>query len=71
MARGLADDDLLGELAHDIDERLLRFRVGVLAHVIDGGVDDQLHGLRAYVRLQPLDLLPEIFFRRCLLQNCL
>ncbi|MFC5756537.1 hypothetical protein [Rhizobium sp. GCM10022189] len=47
MARGLADHDLLDELAHDIDERLLRFRVGVLAHVIEGRVDDQLYGLRA------------------------
>ncbi|WP_455874231.1 hypothetical protein [Rhizobium yanglingense] len=56
------------ELAHDIDEGLLRFRVGVLAHVVEGGVDDHLDGLRTDLRLQLLDLLPEIFFGWCLIQ---
>ncbi|WP_085026511.1 hypothetical protein [Ensifer aridi] len=41
-----ADDDLLDELAHDIDEGLLRLGIGVLAHVIAGGVEDQLDGFR-------------------------
>ncbi|MGO4624945.1 hypothetical protein [Ensifer sp. 2TAB8] len=71
MAGGLADDHLLDELAHDVDEGLFRLGIGVLAHVIEGGVDDQLDGLWTDLRLQLLDLLPEIFLRRCLLQPCL
>lgn len=61
MTRGLADHHLLDELAHDVDEGLLRFRVGMLVHVIEGGVDDQLDCSRAHVGLQLADLLPEIF----------
>ncbi|XHE15957.1 hypothetical protein PCC82_21720 [Agrobacterium deltaense] len=69
MARGLADDDLLDELAHDVDEGLFRFAVGVLAQVIECRVDDQFDGLRTDLRLQLPDLLPEIFFRRRLVQQ--
>lgn len=54
-----ADDDLLDELAHDIDEGLLRLGIGVLAHVIAGGVEDQLDGLRTDLRLQSADPLPK------------
>ncbi|WP_246737798.1 MULTISPECIES: hypothetical protein [Rhizobium] len=70
MARRLADDHLLDELADDVDERLLRLGIGVLTHVIEGGVEDQLDGFRADLRLQLLDLLLEILFGRCLLQPC-
>ena len=52
VARSLADNDLLDELAHEADEGLRRFRVGVLAHVIEGGVDDQFDGFRTDFRLQ-------------------
>jgi len=69
MARGLADHDLLDELAHDIDERLLRFRVGVLAHVIERRIDDQLDSFGTDLRLQLPDLTPEIFLRWRLLQT--
>ncbi|WP_272955692.1 hypothetical protein [Agrobacterium pusense] len=31
MARGLADHHLLNELAHEVDEGLLRLGIGVLA----------------------------------------
>ncbi|MFS2180559.1 hypothetical protein ACCC98_32160 [Rhizobium pisi] len=68
VAGCLADDHLLDGLPYDVDERLLRFRVGVLAHVIEGGVDDQLDCLRADFRLQLLDLLLEILLGRCLPQ---
>ncbi|MGV2168144.1 hypothetical protein ACQZ40_17405 [Agrobacterium sp. 16-172Ci] len=68
VARGLADHDLLNELAHEVDEGLLRLGIGVLAQVIEGRIDDQLDSFRTDFRLQPPDLLPEIFFRRCLLQ---
>jgi len=68
VAGGLADHHLLHELAHDVDERLLRFRVGLLAHVIEGRVDDQLDGLRADFGLQLPDLFAEIFLRRRVLQ---
>ncbi len=67
VARCLDDDDLPDALAHD--EGLLRFRVGVLAHVIEGAVDDQLDGLRTDLGLQLLDLLREIFLRRRLLET--
>ncbi|CAN7259861.1 hypothetical protein LJR235_001098 [Pararhizobium sp. LjRoot235] len=46
VPRCLADDDLLDELAHDVDEGLLRLGIGVLAHIVEGGVDNQLDGLR-------------------------
>ncbi|WP_425985317.1 hypothetical protein [Ensifer sp. R-19] len=68
VARGLADDDLLDELAHDVDERLLRLGIGVLAQVIECGVDDQLDSFGTDFRLQLPDLLPEIFLRRRLRQ---
>ncbi|UWU14058.1 hypothetical protein N2599_18375 [Rhizobium sullae] len=61
VARGLADHHFLNELAHHVDERLLRCGIRVLAHVVEGGVDDQFDGLRADLRLQLPDLLPEIF----------
>ncbi|OCP21332.1 hypothetical protein BC361_24910 [Ensifer sp. LC54] len=68
MARRLADHHLLHELAHNVDEGLFRFGVGVFAHVIEGGVEDQLDGFRTDLRLQLPDLLPEIFLRRRLVQ---
>ncbi|WP_170117339.1 hypothetical protein [Neorhizobium alkalisoli] len=68
MAGGLADHHLLDELAHDVDEGLLRLGIGVFAHVIEGGVDDQFDGFWTDFRLQFLDLLPEILLRCCLLQ---
>ncbi len=66
---GFADDNLLHELLHEVDEGLLGFRVGVLAHVTEGGVNDQLDSLRADLGLQLPDLLREIFLRRRLLQT--
>ncbi|RKF33347.1 hypothetical protein BCY90_26215 [Agrobacterium deltaense] len=67
VAGCLADDDLLDELAHDVDERLLRLGIGVLAHIIECRVDDQLDRFGTDFRLQLPDLLPEIFLRRRLL----
>ncbi|WP_338810874.1 hypothetical protein V2V90_21510 [Agrobacterium leguminum] len=67
VAGCLADHHLLDVLAHDVDEGLFRFRVGVFAHVIEGRVDDQLDGFRTDFRLQLPDLLSEIFLRRRLL----
>ncbi|WP_414899586.1 hypothetical protein [Rhizobium cremeum] len=68
VAGCLADDDLLDELARDVDERLLRFRVRVLAQVIECRIDDPLDSFGTDFRLQLPDLLPEIFLRRRLLQ---
>ncbi len=68
MAGGLDDDDLQDDLAHDVDERLLCLGIGVLAQVIEGGVDDQFDGFRTDLRLRLPDLLPEIFLCRRLLQ---
>ncbi|WP_245582351.1 hypothetical protein [Rhizobium ruizarguesonis] len=51
VAGCLADHDLLDELTYDVDEGLLRLGIGVLAHVVGGGVDDQLDGFRADLRL--------------------
>ncbi|MDA5641568.1 MULTISPECIES: hypothetical protein [Agrobacterium] len=61
VAGCLTDHHLLDELAHEVDEGLLRLGIGVLAHVIEGRVDDQLDGLRTDLRLQLPNLLPEIF----------
>ncbi|WP_234942018.1 hypothetical protein [Ensifer adhaerens] len=71
MARGLANHHLLDELAHDVDKGLLRLRVGVLAQVIEGRVEDQLDGFRTDFRLQLPDLLAEIFLLWGLLQPVL
>lgn len=68
VARGLADHHLLDELAYEVDEGLLCLGIGVFAQVIECRVDDQLDSFGADFRLQLLDLLPEIFFRRRLLQ---
>ncbi|WP_203469589.1 hypothetical protein [Rhizobium rhizogenes] len=69
MARGLADHHFLDELPHDVDERLLGCGICVLAHVVERGVDDEFDGLRADLRLQLPDLLPEIFRLWRLLQT--
>ncbi|MCZ7445661.1 hypothetical protein G6M17_19510 [Agrobacterium tumefaciens] len=68
MARGLADHHLLDELAYEVDEGLLCLGIGVFAQVIECRVDDQFDSFGADFRLQLLDLLPESFFRRRLLQ---
>ncbi|WP_183997805.1 hypothetical protein [Rhizobium wenxiniae] len=60
VAGCLADHNFLHELPHEIDEGLFRFRVGVLAHVIEGGVDDQFDGLRTDLGLQLSDPPPKI-----------
>ncbi|WP_438751602.1 hypothetical protein [Pararhizobium sp. O133] len=38
VAWGLANYHLLDELAHDVDKRLLRFRISVFAHLIEGTI---------------------------------
>ncbi len=68
VAGCLSDHDFLHELLHDVDEGLFRFRAGMFAHVIEGGVDSQLDSLRADLSLQLPDPPPKILHLRRVVQ---